>query len=156
MAPRPRLDGVRHILIRHKGYIFRRRTAASASTGLESLYDLQHVLGRGSFATVVKALHKTEGGWYAVKIIQASKLKKSGEASKPLDEGEDPMDNIPAAFRREIEILRRLSHRNICKLKEVFFESTSISKRQIAGGGSGLTCHALQVWFWSGSKVETC
>ncbi|KAH9859143.1 Pkinase-domain-containing protein [Lenzites betulinus] len=81
-------------------------------------------LGKGSFATVMKALHKEEGKWYAVKMIQANKLRKglSNASLNGVQEG-DGSNN----FAREINILERLQHPNICQLKEVFFERYSIN-----------------------------
>ena len=87
-------------------------------------YDLQHELGKGSFATVMKALHKEEGKWYAVKMIQANKLRRGlSTASVNGAQSNDKSNN----FAREINILERLQHKNICQLKEVFFESYNIS-----------------------------
>lgn len=97
------------------------------SRGLHRYYDLLHELGKGSFATVMKALHKEDGKWYAVKMIQANKLR-SGLSNATLNgiNSDDKSNN----FAREINILERLTHPNICQLKEVFFERYSISESQ--------------------------
>lgn len=106
------------------GFVFRHIACGPPSRGLYKYYDLQHELGKGSFATVMKALHKEEGKWYAVKMIQANKLRRGlSTASVNGAQSNDKSNN----FAREINILERLQHKNICQLKEVFFESYNIS-----------------------------
>jgi hypothetical protein len=39
--------------------------------------DMAHELGRGTFATVMKAMARTTGGWWTVKIIHTQKLHPS-------------------------------------------------------------------------------
>ena len=104
--------------------MFRHLCLHTPERGLHTIYDLQHELGKGSFATVMKALHKAEGNWYAIKMIQANKLRRdfSGASVRGL-QNDDKTNN----FAREINILERLQHKNICQLKEVFFESYKIS-----------------------------
>ncbi|RPD54428.1 kinase-like protein [Lentinus tigrinus ALCF2SS1-7] len=105
-------------------FVFRHMACGPPSRGLYKYYDLQHELGKGSFATVMKALHKEEGKWYAVKMIQANKLRRGlSNASLNGVESNDKANN----FAREINILERLQHKNICQLKEVFFESYNIN-----------------------------
>ena len=101
---------------------------------MHKYYDLQHELGKGSFATVMKALHREEDRWYAVKMIQANKLRKglshasvNGANGANGAQGQGQSNDKANNFAREINILERLQHRNICQLKEVFFESYSIS-----------------------------
>ncbi|KAI0630061.1 kinase-like domain-containing protein [Trametes polyzona] len=105
-------------------FVYRHMASGPPSRGLYRYYDLLHELGKGSFATVMKALHKEEGKWYAVKMIQANKLRRGlSHASLNGEQSEDKSSN----FAREINILERLQHPNICQLKEVFFESYSIN-----------------------------
>ncbi|VDC07567.1 unnamed protein product [Peniophora sp. CBMAI 1063] len=89
-------------------FIFRMFTG-QAATGLNAHYDLTYELGHGSFATVMKALHRATGEWYAVKIIHGSKIR--GDDGAKLQ-----------AFMREIMILESLQHDNICRMKERFFD----------------------------------
>ncbi|EIW63647.1 Pkinase-domain-containing protein [Trametes versicolor FP-101664 SS1] len=105
-------------------FVYRHLASGPPSRGLHRYYDLMHELGKGSFATVMKALHKEEGKWYAVKMIQANKLRK-GLSNATLNgiNSDDKSNN----FAREINILERLTHPNICQLKEVFFERYSIN-----------------------------
>ncbi|RPD52895.1 Pkinase-domain-containing protein [Lentinus tigrinus ALCF2SS1-7] len=105
-------------------FIFRHRACKAPAGGLDKLYDLQHMLGRGSFGTVMKALHREEGNWYAVKIMPANKLRKA--VSDPSADAVTP-DTIPNILKREIDIMQRLEHKNICQFKEVFYESQGIS-----------------------------
>ncbi|KAG2365441.1 kinase-like domain-containing protein, partial [Suillus spraguei] len=80
-----------------------------------TLYDISHKIGKGSFATVMKAVSRATGQWYAIKVLQDRKVKRA------------TANNNETAFAREISILERLHHRNICQMKEAFFEDNSIS-----------------------------
>lgn len=91
-------------------FIFRLFTG-QAATGLNAHYDLAYELGHGSFATVMKALHRASGEWFAVKIIHGSKIRGGDEARLQ-------------SFMREISILESLAHHNICSLKERFFDES--------------------------------
>ncbi|OSC96761.1 kinase-like protein [Trametes coccinea BRFM310] len=105
-------------------FIFRNTAYTSPSDGVHQLYDLQHELGSGSFATVMKALHRREGRWYAIKIIQAQKLQRQW-TGMAIDSGV-PSNEQTEYFIREIDILKSLRHRNICQFKEVFIQSHNI------------------------------
>ncbi|TBU44526.1 Pkinase-domain-containing protein [Dichomitus squalens] len=105
-------------------FVYRHMACGLPNRGLHKYYDLQHELGKGSFATVMKALHREEDKWYAVKMIQANKLRRN--LSNVSVNGVPPEDKT-SNFAREINILERLQHRNICQLKEVFFEPYSIN-----------------------------
>ena len=78
--------------------------------GLYAKYDVGNDLGKGSFATVRRAIHRESGKWYAVKMIEASKATKHGRNTKT------------STFAREISIMEKLEHPNICKLVEVFIQ----------------------------------
>ena len=75
-------------------------------------------LGKGSFASVYKAMHRISGQWFAVKMIQSDKVKKNAANGN----GGDADPRKATAFAREISILEQLSHPNICQLKETFFD----------------------------------
>lgn len=81
--------------------------------GVHAHYDITHELGKGSFATVMKAIERSTGKWYAIKIIT--------------DKHNRPGDQNQIAFAREIEIMKKLKHPNICELKEVFYQANGIS-----------------------------
>ncbi|KAI0369625.1 kinase-like protein [Pilatotrama ljubarskyi] len=101
-------------------YIYRHEAYRRPTHGLYRFYDLQDELGSGAFATVVKALHREDGNWYAVKMIDPKKLR--ADWIQAIAEGA-PLDDIT----REISILQRLEHRNVCRLKEFFVEGNSLS-----------------------------
>ncbi len=107
------------------GYVYRHLAAGPPANGLYKHYALLEELGKGSFATVMKAMCKADGRYYAVKIIQANKLR--GAATHAVNNG-GLSENSPATvFAREISILEQLQHPNICHMKEVFFETVTIS-----------------------------
>jgi ser/thr/tyr protein kinase RAD53 len=89
------------------GFVYRHTAAGPPTSGLYAHYDISTELGKGSFATVRKAVSRTTGEWYAVKMIQDNK-KGIGVRNTSL--------------AREITIMERLKHPNICELKEVFFQ----------------------------------
>jgi serine/threonine/tyrosine protein kinase RAD53 len=101
------------------GYIFRFVAAGPPTEGIHAYYDLGIELGKGSFASVYKAMHRVSGQWYAVKMIQADKVKKTAANGN----GGDVDPRKATAFAREISILEQLSHPNICQLKETFFDN---------------------------------
>jgi len=73
---------------------------------IEDVYELGKEIGRGGFSVVVEATEKKTGKKYAIKCIK--KVSVEGEDIKLL--------------RREIKIMKRVSHPNILKLYEVFEE----------------------------------
>lgn len=92
---------------------------------MHALYDIGTELGKGSFASVYKAMHRSTGLWYAVKMIQRDKIKKHNTNQN--GNGGDPDDPKKASFLREITILQGLKHPNICQLKETFETDNNIS-----------------------------
>jgi len=70
----------------------------------EKYYKLGKTLGQGSFATVKLSTCKADNTRWAVKIIKKSSLAPEDEE----------------ALKTEVDILERLDHVNIVKLKEVF------------------------------------
>lgn len=104
------------------GFIFR-QTAGPPVDGIWAHYDMGEELGRGSFATVIKALSRQDGQWYAVKIMQIDRKRhiKGDEL--------DSQGNNKKPFRREIEIMESLDHRNICKMREVFIAPDTLSEQ---------------------------
>ncbi|KAG6917825.1 hypothetical protein DXG01_000885 [Tephrocybe rancida] len=84
-----------------------RQTACPPPTILDANYDFLNKLGDGSFGVVVKALHRRSGKFVAVKMIKDARSIGGQNPSPRKDH-----------FIREIEILRRIKHENICELKE--------------------------------------
>ncbi|RDB16782.1 putative serine/threonine-protein kinase fhkC [Hypsizygus marmoreus] len=97
-------------------FIYRHAAGRRPTTGLYAHYDVSEVLGKGSFATVMKAVSRATGQWYAVKMIQDHKTVRS-----PGDQ-QQGYHSRNQTFAREISIMEKLRHRNICELKEVFFQ----------------------------------
>ena len=64
--------------------------------GIFTKYDVGIELGRGTFASVFRAMDRDTGKWYAIKIIQRAKF-----AHNPHNEKN---------FQREIEILSWINH----------------------------------------------
>jgi serine/threonine/tyrosine protein kinase RAD53 len=94
----------------HIGFIYRHTEGGHATEGLFGQYDLGIEVGKVSFATVRKAVHKPSGKWYAVKMIYPS---------KSVGQQESRNKNLI----REISIMEKLDHHNVCKLVEVFFQN---------------------------------
>ncbi|KAF8973309.1 kinase-like domain-containing protein [Flammula alnicola] len=107
-APQPQNGGLEDYR-----FVYRHTASGPPSSGLYASYDIGIELGKGSFASVKRAIHKQSGIWYAVKMINAAKTVRQNGASRS------------ATFAREISIMEKLEHRNICKLVEVFFQEDS-------------------------------
>jgi len=67
-------------------------------------YKFVKEIGKGAYAVVKSAIHKSSGVKYAVKIYEKYKLM-------------DPAKK--AAVKREIQILKQIDHKNIVKMYEV-------------------------------------
>lgn len=81
-----------------------RRSKTTPENGIHAFYDLRSgVLGQGAFAVVKRAVERSTGDHYAVKIIDKKKVMHG------------------MAVQREIDILKKVQHENIVSLK-AFFE----------------------------------
>lgn len=69
---------------------------------IEEKYELQEILGRGTFSDVKKALDKTDGSVWAVKI-----MSKTGN-----DEDED-LERRQEIIDTEIQIFKTIKHKNV-------------------------------------------
>ncbi|CCF59652.1 hypothetical protein KAFR_0H02430 [Kazachstania africana CBS 2517] len=86
-----------------------RRTPESMLTGIYKDFSIQdEVVGQGAFATVKKAVERTTGKTYAVKIINKRKV----------------MGNLDGVTR-ELEVLKRLNHPRIVSLKGFYEDNES-------------------------------
>ncbi|KAF9452361.1 Pkinase-domain-containing protein [Macrolepiota fuliginosa MF-IS2] len=109
-APQPQYEGKQDYR-----FIFRLLSGGEPNDGVHAHYDITHELGKGSFATVMKAIERSTGKWYAIKIIT--------------DKHNRPGDQNRIAFAREIDIMKKLKHPNICELKEVFYQKNALISR---------------------------
>ncbi|KAI8972181.1 kinase-like domain-containing protein [Trametes punicea] len=123
-------------------FIYRHMAYAPPSGGVHKFYDMLHELGKGSYATVMKALHKEEGKWYAIKIVSTHKLRGDWSDNAILDG--KPKTEEAIRLLREITILQRLQHNNIVQLKEVFVHSRNIYLVLELVPGGDLVRHLLQ------------
>ncbi|KAH0589447.1 hypothetical protein H2248_005201 [Termitomyces sp. 'cryptogamus'] len=87
-----------------------RHTANRPVTTFKTKYDIIADLGQGSYGLVKKAVCRSSGEYVAVKILKDTKTIR--DQNSPLRS-------------REIEVLQMLKHRNICELKEAFFQDDS-------------------------------
>ncbi|KIY67911.1 Pkinase-domain-containing protein [Cylindrobasidium torrendii FP15055 ss-10] len=92
-------------------FLFRLLAGGGTQEGMYAEYDLISELGKGSFATVMKALERQTGETRAIKMIHHR------VAGNSQDE-----ETRNKQLTREIEIMRGLRHPNICALHKVFRE----------------------------------
>lgn len=93
------------------GFIFRHTASGkNPETGFYALYDLGNQLGRGSFASVVHCMDRATGVFWAAKIFSNTIGIGDGSLSSRTDK----------MVSREISILQKLRHPNICFLKDTF------------------------------------
>jgi MAP/microtubule affinity-regulating kinase len=74
-------------------------------------YKFVKEIGKGSYATVKSAIHKTSGKKYAIKIYEKYKLMDPAKKN---------------AVKREIQILKKINHKNIVGLLEVIDASKQV------------------------------
>ena len=81
--------------------------------GIHRFYDIGTELGRGSFATVYRAVCRADGKTYAIKMVKRNRLRVDGQGATSI-------------FMKEVQILEKLHHPNICFLKETFYEPKDV------------------------------
>lgn len=67
-------------------------------------YKFVKEIGKGAYAVVKSAIHKSSGNKYAIKVYEKYKLMDPAKKS---------------AVKREIQILKQIDHKNIVKMYEV-------------------------------------
>ncbi|KAI0701140.1 kinase-like domain-containing protein [Cerioporus squamosus] len=98
-------------------------------------YDIQLSLGRGAYATVVKALHVHEKRWYAIKVLSRHAMDTvrgrlgGGRGGGATEEH----------LKKEIDVLSRLRYRYIVQFKEAAYgdRSVGIVMEFVPGGDLG-------------------
>lgn len=108
------------------GFVYYNMLPGPLVNGIEKHYDFDGELGKGAFATVYRALSREDSQWYAVKVVHIRKLGLSPGWVKDLAKG-PPTDPDVRKLLKEVTILERLEHKNICQLKEYYVERDRIS-----------------------------
>jgi len=103
----------------------------SISNILES-YIIGDELGTGGFSVVKECTAKSDGEKYAVKIIEKAALKEDIKLLK-----------------REIEIMKKVSHKNILKLEEIFEDNEKVYIVMELVKGSELFDRIVEKGFYS-------
>ncbi|KAJ7782479.1 kinase-like domain-containing protein, partial [Mycena maculata] len=93
-------------------FIFRDFVSTVIRREIYKYYDLSVELGKGSFATVYKALHMATSDWVAVKVIHETKRQPT------------PTSGSNPGNTREIKIMEHLAHPNICRQADRFLSFT--------------------------------
>ncbi|KAK9385661.1 kinase-like domain-containing protein [Lipomyces mesembrius] len=90
----------------------------TSETGVYGRYDMRDTIGKGAFATVRKAVDRATGEVFAVKVIPRRRIMAG------------------LAVKREVDILMRLDHPHIVKLKELFEDRSNVYlvMEYVAGG----------------------
>jgi len=86
------------------------KSTGTVST-LDDVYKVGEEIGRGAFSVVKRAVHKKSGDEVAIKFIE-----------KKFADKQDLM-----LLAREIDIMKKVDHSNVLKLKEVFETDDTIS-----------------------------
>src|SRR6266851_4228235 len=72
-------------------------------TSIDAKYDMAHELGRGTFATVMKAIARNTGEWWAVKIIHMQMLRPSNSNNNNENDGAAAIAALPPRQRTSSE-----------------------------------------------------
>lgn len=104
--------------VKHGG-IAHRQFVLENFADIRSCYDLQEVVGTGSFGSVMKATHKTCGFICAVKVVEKTNAKALQEV------------------RTEVDVWKVLEHPHIVKLHSIFEDrSRSYLVMEMCAGGT--------------------
>ena len=79
---------------------------------LQDYYDIGSRIGGGGEANVFRAVHKTTGEYWAVKVTQLRNYRVGGQ--------------LPVDLLKEAEIVRKLKHDHIVALKDVFMTTENL------------------------------
>lgn len=79
------------------GFVFRDLVSGIIKRAIYKEYDMATELGKGSFATVYKALHMKSGEWVAVKVIH----EVSDPALSYVTSAEQALDQAPRSITND-------------------------------------------------------
>lgn len=108
------------------------QTIGNTAGNILDQYVLGDELGQGGFSVVKECTCKADGEKYAVKIIEKNALKEDIKLLK-----------------REIEIMKKVSHKNILKLHEIFEDDEKVYIVMELVKGSELFDRIVEKGFYS-------
>jgi serine/threonine protein kinase len=108
------------------------QSIGNTSGNIMDQYVLGDELGQGGFSVVKECTSKSDGEKYAVKIIEKNALKEDIKLLK-----------------REIEIMKKVSHENILKLHEIFEDAEKVYIVMELVKGSELFDRIVEKGFYS-------
>jgi len=106
-------------------------------TNIDDHYILGEELGTGGFSVVVEATSKTDGEKYAVKIIDKQLIKEDIKLLK-----------------REIDIMKKVDHKNILKLHEIYEDDAKVYIVMELINGSELFDRIVEKGFYSERNAQ--
>jgi serine/threonine protein kinase len=77
-------------------------------------YTFLEEIGKGAYAIVKKAFHKPTNSTFAIKVYEKIKLV-------------DPQKRT--SVKKEIQILKKLNHKNIVKLIDIIYTTNQVKSR---------------------------
>jgi len=104
---------------------------------IDDHYILGEELGTGGFSIVVEATSKVDGEKYAVKIIDKSMIKEDIKLLK-----------------REIDIMKKVDHKNILKLHEIYEDDQKVYIVMELINGSELFDRIVEKGFYSEKNAQ--
>ncbi|KAH9475117.1 putative serine/threonine-protein kinase fhkC [Psilocybe cubensis] len=100
-------------------YTYHHMADGKSYGGFTDNFLLGFELGKGAFASVHEAIHKKTGRAFAVKVIPPTILNRPFLSKLAAQRFYD-------RFTREIDLLKRLEHPNVCKFMQVYCEEYTI------------------------------
>jgi calcium/calmodulin-dependent protein kinase I len=110
---------------------------SDSNENIDEHYILGEELGTGGFSIVVEATSKRDGEKYAVKIIDKSMIKEDIKLLK-----------------REIDIMKKVDHKNILKLHEIYEDDQKVYIVMELINGSELFDRIVEKGFYSEKNAQ--
>ncbi|KAJ3539343.1 hypothetical protein NM688_g6374 [Phlebia brevispora] len=98
-----------------EGYVYRQ--VSDVGSTLEAYYQTISLVGSGGFGKVYKVVSRTTGRIYACKIIGVKRLLRAFADRSDAKE----------VVMREVTILERIQHPNVCQVKEWFYNHAKLN-----------------------------